>query len=1092
MWEILGVFLLSTIGLLLALVYPRSAPRRHLVLCTTLAVCLIFPALVHLRRGTNWTWLAIPYSNPVESQNAADFSLEHLPVHQNDSTSGTSTDNHAELATNLASPQANKVQADQNDRSQREKTTEAAGELAATHHSARLAPAVANRMTSLDIRHSTFRWAAIMYIGVAVILLVRIVAGLWVIWRIKQRALVVNHFAEEIPVAEAEVAIPMAVGFGRHLIILPRGFRQAVEPPQLHDVLLHEAEHLRRGDHWVLLIQRLIAAVYWPVVTIHLVNRALTRAREELCDNAVLTRRDPASYGRTLLTVAQRTVRQRNLVARLAPSVIGNGELERRVAGILDERRDRRTRVARPTRWVAAIMLCLFASLAVTTRGVAIDEKSQPSKTKTSSDTTVADDSAPPVNAEIRWTEIPKVDLENPLVHRGIVLGPDGKPVAGASVYAASTIELFERDPNSQVSVKSLGKVRAVTDSQGRFEFEAQDLTWVTPANERKRWETLLVASKEGVSSGWLSTFGDDRSFRSHWHPHPSKEVAVRTHLFSTLTGRLLLNGGDPLPRAHIRLTGLMAPFGYDLNGHIARYEQKALGLFATIDYAEQLYRPWVLPGVAAEIIADDDGKFEFPGLPEGYIAQIEIIHPQAVTTTLRAAIRNIEPVYRAPFGDQGERELTLYGSGFTANLEPGIKLQGKVASAVWGSNTKAVGVIVAQANHNDPSGMSGERVTTDAEGRFEMTGLASHPEGYELAFVGSFAAPWRGHRQKIFPGREADIRLTPAVRYRLTLTDRQGNPVDRSVRSIIVQHRPGMFFQDVKATFNVPERVAAGVYEGIVPAGPAAVLVDRRKSDRPVAINPKEFFEPGRTDWTLDEERFAYGDAWRIVGAGISETDGLLPNGNPTYDQLDLAAAVLTNARTEDDTLELKAVVDIDPPVEFSLVDEAGQLVEKARIVRQLTRFAADGLPSKVSLYGLHPERAEYLMFRHDDRGLIGVLTTTWKAAPIQVVLRPAATLRGRFVDKSGKLNFDFGARITGNGVRPDTYVAGQVFNTKDQPGQRSGEFELVVPPGVELRADFVRKAGSWLTRPTVVPAFGPLTPKPGEIIDLGDLTVP
>ncbi|MGH7137962.1 MAG: hypothetical protein ACREHD_19610 [Pirellulales bacterium] len=49
-----------------------------------------------------------------------------------------------------------------------------------------------------------------------------------------------------------------------------------------------------------------------------------------------------------------------------------------------------------------------------------------------------------------------------------------------------------------------------------------------------------------------------------------------------------------------------------------------------------------------------------------------------------------------------------------------------------------------------------------------------------------------------------------------------------------------------------------------------------------------------------------------------------------------------------------------------------------------------------------------------------------------------------------------------------------------------------MVVPPEVELRGDFVRKTADWLTRPTIGTAFGPLIPKPGEIVDLGDIVVP
>ena len=66
-------------------------------------------------------------------------------------------------------------------------------------------------------------------------------------------------------------------------------------------------------------------------------------------------------------------------------------------------------------------------------------------------------------------------------------------------------------------------------------------------------------------------------------------------------------------------------------------------------------------------------------------------------------------------------------------------------------------------------------------------------------------------------------------------------------------------------------------------------------KSDRPAAVDPKEFFAPGRKDWTLEELRYSYGDAWQIVQGG-----------NQLLSQLDYAAIVFTRAREDSGVLEL------------------------------------------------------------------------------------------------------------------------------------------------------------------------------------------
>jgi hypothetical protein len=158
--------------------------------------------------------------------------------------------------------------------------------------------------------------------------------------------------------------------------------------------------------------------------------------------------------------------------------------------------------VSQRTRWTITALLAAVGIITATTRVVAVDDV-QADEAPAESDAEL-----PPPNASIEWTDIPTVDVDNPILHRGVVLGPDGTPLAGASVYAASTIELFDLRETDDI-----GPVRAVTDDQGRFEFEAEDLSWVTQAGERKRWETLLVVTSEGIVSGWLKTWGRRSKF---------------------------------------------------------------------------------------------------------------------------------------------------------------------------------------------------------------------------------------------------------------------------------------------------------------------------------------------------------------------------------------------------------------------------------------------------------------------------------------------------------------------------------------------------------------------------------------------------
>jgi Zn-dependent protease with chaperone function len=1083
MMLLLSAVVVSAAGWAASLTLSRSAARRHIVLSTALVACLLLPMVWGVRSGTGWTLLAVrhivnergssaPETAWASTQRPAEGRSSQRDLSESDTPGG------AEFTSADPRETAGQPPATGPSDTSRSARYEA---------SRRLSPAALN---TPGVWSAARRWAAVVYAVVSGAMLVRLLLGLEAVRRVRRWAVEVDTLDDGVRLLEADVACPLAVGFGRPAIVVPRQFRGWVGSEELRDVLTHEAEHLRRGDHWMMLLQRLTAAAYWPIVTVHLLNRALDRAREELCDNAVLAARDPAAYGQTLLLVARLASRRLSVVTPLAASVVWRGELERRVAGLLDGRRDRRTKVGRPARWTITATLAGVAILAGTTRVTGVADKAPPDKSQAARP---AGAEVAPAKSDIDWTGVPKVDPDNPTLHRGVVLGPDGKPVAGASIYAASTIELLEVAEADEVGVDDLGPMRTVTDEHGRFEFRAPDLSWVTVAGERKRWETLLVATKEGLSPGWLKTWGDDRNFRSHWHPWKSRDVAVRMRPPSMLTGRLLLQGGAPLAGARVRLTGLMAPIEYDLDKHIAQEERDALSLFETIDYAEELYRPWVLPALKTEATTNDEGHFELQGLPEGYIAGLEITHPQAETTSLRVAVRPMEPVYREPPFGEGEPTLTLYGSGFTAEAPKGGVLRGQaVITSGWDSRA-APGVIVSQANHNAKDGLSGQRFRTDAEGRFEVTGLHDRPEGYELAFVGSFAAPTTSRRQRIVPDEQAKVKLQPAAPYRLTLTDERGHPIDREVYSLEIQETPGSARQGVKWRFNDAERVAPGIYQGIVPVGPGAVLVQRgAKTDRPVAVDPKEFFAPGRTDWTGEEALYAYGDTWRIAYPAVITTEELAVGSNPTVDQLDLAAVIFTNARVENGVLELAATVESDPPVQVTLVDEAGAPVAGATVERQMERSNAKDLPANFPVYGLHPRRAEFLVFQHEQRGLIGTLSKNWTDEPVHVVMQPAARLLGRFTDAAGTPNYDFGVRILGERIMPGTFVAGRMFQTTNEIGERPGEFRLLVPPGAEIRGEFVRKTPDRDARPSAGVAFGPLTPEPGETVDFGDLTVP
>ena len=101
---------------------------------------------------------------------------------------------------------------------------------------------------------------------------------------------------------------------------------------------------------------------------------------------------------------------------------------------------------------------------------------------------------------------------------------------------------------------------------------------------------------------------------------------------------------------------------------------------------------------------------------------------------------------------------------------------------------------------------------------------------------------------------------------------------------------------------------------------------------------------------------------------------------------------------------------------------------------------------------------------------------------------MQPVATIKGRLVTAAGEASFDFGIVVSG-AVPSDTLLANRMHG-----GQKSdhGRFEKTVPPDVQYSGGVLRKTHEWQTRPILGAAFGPVTPIPGEILDLGDIVVP
>ncbi|HSH16432.1 MAG TPA: M56 family metallopeptidase [Verrucomicrobiae bacterium] len=214
-------------------------------------------------------------------------------------------------------------------------------------------------------------WSAELPSAASLLLLslVAAIAGGRVIWlltqcilllRLKQRSqptepainLLCTRLANEMHVGRPVVAresdgirTPIAIGFLRPAVLLPRGFAADLAPVEFESVLRHELAHLRRRDDWTNLFQQCVAAVLFFHPAVWWLSRRLTIEREIACDDFAFTSAGSARNYALLLTEFAGRTRGHDWAA--APAAWSSkNQLKERIDMLLNTKRNTSTRLA--------------------------------------------------------------------------------------------------------------------------------------------------------------------------------------------------------------------------------------------------------------------------------------------------------------------------------------------------------------------------------------------------------------------------------------------------------------------------------------------------------------------------------------------------------------------------------------------------------------------------------------------------------------------------------------------------------------------------------------------------------------------------
>jgi uncharacterized protein (TIGR03435 family) len=211
-----------------------------------------------------------------------------------------------------------------------------------------------SRVTTVIPQVSKFSLSNLLLVGWAVgaaLFLLPVVIGLWQIRSLRRTGLpwrrgqsVVEALAldagmnrrVEVLLQEA-VPGPMTCGIVHPAIFLPRD-AENWKQEDLNRAIVHELEHVRRGDSVSRCLARVAGAIYWFHPMVWIAWRRLVLEAERSCDDAVLRHSEATAYADQLVDLAKRLlVTQRSPLLAMA----NRADLATRVSALLDNRQRR-------------------------------------------------------------------------------------------------------------------------------------------------------------------------------------------------------------------------------------------------------------------------------------------------------------------------------------------------------------------------------------------------------------------------------------------------------------------------------------------------------------------------------------------------------------------------------------------------------------------------------------------------------------------------------------------------------------------------------------------------------------------------------
>jgi hypothetical protein len=623
------------------------------------------------------------------------------------------------------------------------------------------------------------------------------------------------------------------------------------------------------------------------------------------------------------------------------------------------------------------------------------------------------------------------------VTYGGRVLGPEGRPVAGAKLYATlPTYNSWEPSPLP---------VCGTTGRDGRFRF-------TLPKAKFGNNFVDLAATAANHGPGWVQVTvggGEDLTIRLVDDDGP-------------ITGQIVDLQGKPVAGATLRVLRIQAAPRDDLGPWL---EAMRLGKGRSGDLEYQYLKHFTL-AVSLKATTDAAGRLRLTGIGRNRLVMAQLDGPTIgsqrlhILTRPGKAFQAVEHEGRPEYGDP-RQVSTYYGANFLHVASPGRPIVGVVRDKDTQKPLAGVTVRSFKLANNPLHYMNGQehlRTTTDARGRYR---LACMPKGagnkIEVAPPGDL--PYVAFAVEVpdSPGLDpvtVDVPLKRAVWIEGRITDKvTGQPLQGGVEYLLQYNNPHL--RDYSGAGSVFMHAAAvmredGFYRVVALPGPGMVAVYTPKNNylRASQRQDKYGFRPS------DEEV-----PMHVRGSNC----GALIRVNP--------AAGVASVRRD---------VTLDPGWRLTgtVLGPDGKPLAGTRSFFVVGHWW-DTEATKTAHFcaWFNPHETEDIILQHLEKGLVGVAPPP-KAdgGAVTVRMGPGAEVTGRLVDADGKPRAGVALEVTfqPRGWRDwYDYLPGPIKTDRD------GRFRIgALASGCEFRLSDGRGQ---------LPLG--IAPRPGRTKDLGDV---